>query len=293
MTTPGDQLDGPSNPDRVAYALGTLLSADDFRAEQNYHRGRLARALAMLHGSGTIAGLKVEWKKAVLPSEGPPRVEARPEELEVFPGVALDRLGRLVEVPRTACLRLGRWYDQQSAADLIAAAHTVIVRDPATGADVSVRAVVADLFVSFLVCERGLTPAFAAGPFDALDAVAPSRLRDGYALALLLRKEAAPPVPASPWNERDQLLEDILGAWDRATEREEGRLKPLAEHIPGQDPTAVLLARVAIVVEEGGGAARPARRASPADPEQRWVFVDNAIRPLVYSSGALARATGL
>jgi hypothetical protein len=39
--------------------------------------------------------------------------------------------------------------------------------------------VIADVFLNFVVCERGKTPAFASGPFDALDAIAPSRLRDG------------------------------------------------------------------------------------------------------------------
>ena len=46
-------------PDRVSYDEGVLLDALDFRAEQSYHRGRLARVLAYLFGTGTAAGLEV------------------------------------------------------------------------------------------------------------------------------------------------------------------------------------------------------------------------------------------
>ena len=45
--------------ERPAYATGMLLDAQDFADEQAYHRGRLARALLFLAGSGTLAGLAV------------------------------------------------------------------------------------------------------------------------------------------------------------------------------------------------------------------------------------------
>src|SRR6185295_14689509 len=99
-----DPIEQPAPPDRVNYATGTLLGADDFLDEQSYHRGRLARALAALHGSGvtlpgiatgfgfaggTVLGLRVDWVKAAPNQE---------EELELTPGLAIDRLGRLIEV---------------------------------------------------------------------------------------------------------------------------------------------------------------------------------------------------
>ena len=97
-----DSLTSSAPPDRVHYATGVLLAADDFLDEQDYHRGRLARTLAYLHGSGTVAGLRVEHHPAVEATDEAP---AREEELMVKAGLAIDRLGRLVEVPRDACIR--------------------------------------------------------------------------------------------------------------------------------------------------------------------------------------------
>src|SRR5215468_11130838 len=95
-------------PDRAVYATGVLLDAQDFTDEQTYHRGRLARALTFIAGAGTLAGLRVSAQAATA---------STPEEIRVAPGVAVDRLGRLIEIPRPACLRLARWFDASIAAD--------------------------------------------------------------------------------------------------------------------------------------------------------------------------------
>src|SRR5262245_1972829 len=50
--------------ERPAYATGMLLDAQDFQDEQTYHRARLARALSALAGSGTLAGLEVQYVPA-------------------------------------------------------------------------------------------------------------------------------------------------------------------------------------------------------------------------------------
>src|SRR5262245_20848451 len=157
--------------DRVFYATGILLAADDFDAEQTYHRGRLARALAYLHGSGTVAGLRVVVVPRLEQGADPDFPNGREEERGVQPGLAPDRLGRLIEIPREVCLRLDRWYQAEPVDRLRTALHGA----PANG-------VIVDLFVRYMSCERGKTPALAAGPFDALDAVQPSRLRDAYEL---------------------------------------------------------------------------------------------------------------
>jgi hypothetical protein len=177
-------------PQRAAYATGMLLDAQDFVDEQTYHRGRLARALAFLAGGGTLAGLEVTHR---------PASAEHAEEIQVSPGIAVDRIGRLVEIPRPACLRLERWFAGETERDggdtLRRAAlggldRFIGARAQALGA-LPARAVVADIYLRFVACENGLTPSFAAGPFDALDAVSASRLRDAYELHLIAGRLAS------------------------------------------------------------------------------------------------------
>ena len=276
------QAEGESQ-DRLWYATGVLLDAKDFLDEQTYHRGRLARALAYLYGSGTVAGLRVVWEPAVGPGADVSLPDGRPERIKVEPGLAIDRLGRLVELPRTACLRLNRWYEAQSDDDLAQGFHGA----PFNG-------VVVDVFLTFVACERGKTPAFAAGPYDALDPVVPSRIRDGYAVALVIRKEADPPVPVNQWpdlsgvadpSERaDRMRQAVFGAWREGTQWREldGKLAPMLEHAAGQDTTAVLLARLVVPATQASSAARPQRT------EDAPVLVDNNIRPIVFNAGRWA-----
>jgi hypothetical protein len=276
------QAEGESQ-DRLWYATGVLLDAEDFLDEQTYHRGRLARALAYLYGSGTVAGLRVVWEPAVGPGADVSLPDGRPERIKVEPGLAIDRLGRLVELPRTACLRLNRWYEAQLDDDLAQGFHGA----PFNG-------VVVDVFLTFVACERGKTPAFAAGPYDALDPVVPSRIRDGYAVALVIRKEADPPVPVNQWpdlsgvadpSERaDRMRQAVFGAWREGTQWREldGKLTPMLEHAAGQDATAVLLARLVVPATQASPAARPQRT------EETPVLVDNNIRPIVFNPGRWA-----
>src|SRR2546429_670924 len=92
---------------RVFYATGVLVNAQQVDADQlDNHRG-LARALAYLHGSGTLAGLEVTWERAT---------GGRGERLVVKPGIALDRLGPVIGGPPDAPPPLGRWVHGQSGA---------------------------------------------------------------------------------------------------------------------------------------------------------------------------------
>src|SRR5436189_4978326 len=204
---------------RVCYATGVLLNAQHRDADQlDNHRG-LARALAYLHGSGTLAGLEVTWEKAT---------GGRSERLVVKPGIALDRLGRIIEVPRDADLPLDRWLDGQSDAHLIG------------GFKPSVQGVVADVFVRLVPGE-------------------PSQ-GDGYEVNLYLRQEPdPPPLPPPAWPvfmrtdgaQRD-LQDAIFAAWaawhegDDSCDQGGPPLRPLPEHVLGQDPTSVFLARLVL-----------------------------------------------
>lgn len=286
----------PEPPDMVAYAIGMLLGADDFEDEQLYHRGRLARALRYLHGAGTVAGLRVVWVAPLAEGADPEFPRGREESLVVRPGVAVDRLGRLIEVPSAACIRLDRWYNGQPPDRLTAALHPKDGADPLSG-------VVVDVFIRHYLCERGKTPAFASGPFDALDAVRPSRLREFYKLELVARVENPPPLPAPQWSDlsgiadpderREALQEEIFNAWQEGVESASGGWgndgpAPLREHVEDQDTTSLFLARLTLpAVAAASNDERPVRTAG------QEVNVDNHSRTFVYTAGALARWLGL
>lgn len=327
-STTADPISRQPLAERPVYATGMLLDAQDFQDEQTYHRGRLARALVYVAGGGTLAGLRVAHQPAVEASEGGPGedddVAARPEEIRVEAGLAVDRLGRLIELPRAACLRVARWFDAERTRNggdgLLQAAYTAperflsaraVAEAAMPGAvPVPARAVVADVFLRFVACPRGLTPAFASGPFDALNAVSVSRLRDAYELHLVpragldddfsglplpagaftganeteaeaLAREAAMGNPAANADERRAALQDaVLHGYAR---REDGTLDPGPEHPTGVDASAVFVARVLIPVDAGDATVR----AGDA------LLVDNFGRRFLPGAALLARWGGL
>jgi hypothetical protein len=272
-----DPLDATLSPDRVFYAVGALLGVQDFTDEQTYHRGRLARALSFLSGYGTLTGLKVDWQG---PAKDPN------EEIIIRAGAAIDRLGRLVEVPRDACIRLDTWYRAQTPSDLDQGFHA-----PVGG----VIGVIVDVFLRFAACERALQPAFAAGPFDATDFVTPSRVREAYQLDLVIRKEGIPALPVNPWadfsSEPDlakrhaAVRAAIYASWNAPAHQRDGQgnLVLLAEHVPNQDPAAIFLSRFTIPASAGNPPPRIVADVTPVDDS----------RPFVYPLPALARWIGV
>ncbi len=283
MANAEDSLPQPE-PDRLHYATGVLLGAEDFQAEQDYHRGRLARALACIVGHGTVAGLEVihQGRRAAT-EEGP----ARPERLLVEPGLAIDRLGRMIEVARPRCLKLDDWYRAQSPQLLRQAWHDADALWPGSPSGVA-----ADLFVRFVVCENGKTPAFASTAFDSFDSVTAARLRDGFEVSLFLRDESHPPAPQPLWpdfgGDAANLRRAIYDAWrEGRSGATAGELKPLPEHLPGQDRSALFLARVVVPADPSPAGQRPLRR------QAEEVVVRNELRPFVVPAAALLRWLGV
>ena len=288
-----DPLFAQPRAQRPAYATGMLLDAQDFTDEQTYHRARLARALGGLGGSGTLAGLQVQYVA---------QTASQAEEILVQPGLAIDRLGRLVELPRPACLRLANWYAATLAADggdtLDTAAYDTLGRFVSQrltddGSALPVRAVVADVFLRFGACPVGLTPSFAAGPFDALNAASPSRLNDAYELLLIARTGLADdytglPLPpaaavladdtATEAQRRDALQDAVLAPYGGAAP-----LAPSPEQPPDIDPSAVFVARVFLPVD----ASTPPQRTADVP------VIDNFARRFVPSAALFAQRAGL
>ncbi|MCJ8500100.1 hypothetical protein [Desulfatitalea alkaliphila] len=243
-----DPLETLRYPDRVNYANGVLLDENDFRAEQAYFRGRLGRALAYLHGFGTVAGLKVE----PLPTES--------HVLRVTPGLAVDRLGRLIELQAPYCIRAPNWFATQNGDALAESfANSAVNGGP--------RAVVADLFIGFNTCERGMTPCFGADNADATDAFTADRLRDAATLDLVLRtqpendkpRQQAPyeTLSAGPMDVATALAElrtfKIETAWRESEfwNSASGKINVGNEYTTRQNGTEVLLARLRLPAGEG------------------------------------------
>lgn len=284
MATSEDSLLQLKGPDRVHYATGMLLGAEDFQAEQDYHRGRLARALAYAIGYGTLAGLEVDWQPAQEASGDTP---ARSERLLVTPGLAIDRLGRLIEVGGSRCLRLDQWYQAASSQQLRLAWHEGEALWPGSPAGVA-----ADLFIRFVVCKREKTPAFSDGAGESFDSITDGRLRDSCAMELILRQESNPALPQPQWpdfaSDAANLREAIFNAWQEGTAYASGKeLQPLAEHVAGQGTADLFVARLLLPADQGPIGGRPTRRDGEA------VVVRNDLRPFVVTAGALARWLGM
>ena len=274
--------------DRLHYATGELLGADDFRDEQTYHRRQLARALLHLYGSGVVAGLRVVHRHRPGQNGAPDEVS-----LEVEPGLAIDHAGRVIEVPRKACLRLRRWFVFLAAQDPegnLPDAEDLRTAWRADGGG----AVVADIFLAFHECPRGHTPAFASGPFDALDASQPSRVRDAYELSLILRPETEATLPRAfdPWAgvTGGTAAERVASAMQIATTLWRLRAEPATENPASVDPTAVLLARLRIPATQGLTATDPP---SPDWSAATWAdeqgHLDHTVRRVLLPAAALAR----
>ncbi|WP_172330722.1 hypothetical protein [Mangrovicoccus sp. HB161399] len=279
--------DNPSRelfPERVAYANGMLLDDADFRAEQAYHRGRLARLARYLHGDGTVAGLDVTA------GTGP---DAR---VTVSPGLAVDRIGRLCEAPQALCLTLSRWFEDRQAehAEELErggpGTQTRLMRAFRTGAGDTPDHVLADVFLGFRDCETALRPAFATGNFDALDAVSPLRLREVAVATMVLRAETDPPLPRAahgPALEGDFAARlTALGERKRQTgwiedalwNGDDGTVEPDIEHPADVNPADVFLARLMLPATAG----TPPARNTAIDPT-----ADNAARHHAYSTAEL------
>jgi hypothetical protein len=229
-----------------------MLGVDDFQAEQDYHRGRLARALLQLYGPGTVSGLLVQTDGNTDPTK---------LEIQVTPGVAVDRVGRIIEVPVTVCIVLNNWLTQYmqawQAQQNGSSPGTTNIADPNTAIHDNANLMV-DVFATFVDCTRGVTPCFATqDDYDATDAFSANRLLDSFAMQLVLRTDATPKTPLDPWAGlgANQPAVSVLQQAILA-----GGLGPsgtLAEYPPNFDRTSVFLARVLVPAAKGASGNPP------------------------------------
>jgi hypothetical protein len=405
MATPTDNLNPPPALSRVFYSLGRMLAAEDFQADQDYHRGALARALLQLYGTGTVAGLAVQmpqvwqpgtpyrkwtfvfdssqnvqvntgtvgvsgasvtfnetvggtendgativwtnygpialgsinniWKPstsysapaAIVDSNSNVQVVTPPSsgsfvsgsiqpvwrtgigattsdgtpsqpvwtcvgpsqiEVEVTAGMAIDRVGRMIESPSTVCIFLEPWLTGQAAADLNNAVD-------------SHGNLIVDVFATFIPCTQGVTPCYASqDDYDATDAFSVNRLLDGFSMQLILRSDANPLLPQDPWkgagavpsgaitsaevqSVQNAILQNNTGPSGTAPFLTNGAVP--SEYPPGFDTSSVFLARLSI----------PATKIVGSAPtfDLTKISIDNNSRLFLYPAALLARTVGL
>ena len=168
---------GPLRADpskRVNYTLGLVLGVDEFQQEQLYHAAGRRGHNRLLHGYGTVWGLKVETPS---PSDTDP-------EIRVSAGVAVDPCGREICVPDTMCVKLSAWLTR----------HRDTLQRVYGSANQTVP-------LAVVLCHRECPDDAVPVPGEPCrsqeDAMQPSRIRDSFELRLALRDDApwgSPPV---------------------------------------------------------------------------------------------------
>jgi len=283
-----DTINPPPAPQRVYYSTGRMLGVEDFQADQDYHRSRLARALVQLFGTGTVSGLLVQ-------TDG--NTDVTQLEIQVTPGMAIDRIGRIVDVPRLICIVLNNWLTQTMQAWQNQQANPVpgqpALPDPNTA--IHSGNLVVDVFATFVSCTRGLTPCFASDDdYDATDAFSANRLLDSFAMQLVLRTDATPLTPADPWKSGGALPAGGSGLTAPAIATLQtlllgataGSPAPAVEYPPGFDATSVYLARILIAATAGASG-------NPPTWDLTKMSIDNSSRLFVYPAALMARLSGL
>lgn len=399
---PTDNLNPPPALSRVYYSLGRMLGVEDFQADQDYHRGCLARALLQLCGTGTVAGFNVSipqiWQPntaypanafvydsaqnvqantgvAGVSGGAPPAFNAAPGgtatdgggivwtnegpintngwrpnapftsptaivdsnnniqilngtatftagpilpvwstaigsttldgsptisawtcvgpwqlEIEVTPGLAVDRVGRMIEASRTVCIRIQPWLANQPLANL----NSFLTTGSGN--------ILVDVFATFAPCTQGVTPCFATqDDYSATDAFSANRTLDSFAMQLVLRNDTDPKLPQDPWDAAgviptgaitttivQTLKQSILGvnAGPSSTPPFVSAGPTPAEIPPGFDASSVFLARITIPATKGASG-------EPPTYNLNGITIDNLSRLFLYPASLVARSIGL
>jgi len=211
-------------------------------------------------------------------------------EIAVTPGLAIDRVGRMIQVPTTVCIRIQPWLNNQTVSDLNSAL--------ASGKG----NILIDVFATFAPCTQGVTPCFASqDDYDATDAFSANRMLDSFAMQLVLRNDNDPQLPLDPWlpagavptgavtptltqSLKQSLLSANSGSQANAPFTAGGSAP--REIPPGFDPSSVFLARIGIPATAGASG-------QPPNYTLNSLVIDNLSRLFVYPPSLAARCIGL
>lgn len=290
---------------RVSYQPGMLLGLEATRAEQEYHRRHLNRHNYWLHGSGTVAGLRVS---AEGDDPGDETTSSR-VRLHVSPGIGIDGLGREIAVSEPYCIDLGAWltsqYITRDSKDAKDDLWGAMIRD---GYDDSNKLLWLKVTMRYQENPSGVQPVLATDANASTDAVKPSRLQDGVLFELAAEcptdalqggrpfasHNALPEwdskfASSLPQNERDQ-IDAASGSQKEQLQFAARLLHALADDNEALAPreaftiTAAELARTLL--------ARVSVRLTPARElivNPRRITVDNLARPFLFNAATLAQ----
>ena len=211
-------------------------------------------------------------------------------EIEVTPGMAVDRVGRMIEVPRTVCIRIQPWLANQALANL----NSFVTSGSGN--------VLIDVFATYVACTRGVTPCFATqDDYSATDAFSANRMLDSFAMQLVLRNDSSPGLPKDPWQATGavpsgaitpdiakslklSILSANSGPASTPPFADSGPTPP--EIPPGFDASSVFLARITIPATAGASG-------EPPSFDLNSITIDNLSRLFLYPASLVARSIGL
>jgi len=158
---------------RVRYAFGMVLGVSDFRQEQVYFAEQHALANRLLHGAGTVSGLRVGVAAA---ADGSDAV------VSVSEGYALSPKGRWIYVDTPQCGRLDNWLQTHKAT-----ANPPLAAGP--------RRIYVTL--GYDECPTDLVPIAARACAAVEDSQAPSRVVQGFKLGFAWHPPGQPAEEAA------------------------------------------------------------------------------------------------
>lgn len=180
---------------RLRYHYGMLLGAEDFSVEQREKVLRRRLHDALLHGAGTVWGLRVEL--------GDIDIDGHRTRLIVRPGLAVDALGREIYVDQDQCLDIAGLRRHAAWSELKAPDGTT---------NGTVRRVY--IVLRYQACQAEPVPAITPPCAEPGDAVAYSRVLDRA------RIELAPAAPEDPHALQRDWLAALLASAPRRSPRE-------------------------------------------------------------------------
>lgn len=250
----------PLDPNkRVHYTLGMVLGVDDFRQEFAYHSARDKWLARDLIGVGTVRGLNVAI-------QGP--IQGTGTEVVVQPGVALTPHGQIVRVPSAQCAVLDQWVTNNQTSIAMNFAGSPPNSPPAAPERGTITLYT---ILRYKPCLTDLVPIPGEPCRSASDAMAPSRVTDGFDLELSLTK----PAPTE-----DVGIADILG-WLAQVPLSDG---------PGSTTAAIL---AAMATSFGVANATPGVPLGPPSAPPSGLSIGVTSAPTIYGAALQYYATTL